>query len=416
MKKSMLLLTCLMVVEFSATAADNKETLRDRMIERFCNYAAIDSRSCFPEDGSATFTMTDGQIVMAKCISDDLLKISEKYPGAKMQVTRSNDNYVYVTIPASDGVDSPTIGISCHLDVTPEVDFGSMPIKPIVDTVNGRTVVRTDGTTLLGADDKCGCTIAVTMIEDLAASNSLKHGRIQFVFCPNEDIGMAAERIDSVYFNPDILFDVDGEEPYGITDENFTAKSFNIVFKGNDVHPSEAKAMGLGDALAAAAEFINYIPASIRPEHTEGREGYIHPFNLTKKGSTVLVECRVRYFDEKDGNLFDSILDEAVAKAIANNPNVGYKVVNNDMQYANVAYTIHPEARNMVEKASKKVGFPVEFISSRGGTTASMFAVKGLKGGMCVFSGQHNAHSLNEYADLNEMEDAYRLLMAIVSY
>lgn len=415
MKKALTLLTVSAILCSGAMRAENSDkTLSERMLATFCDYARIDSRSCYPTDGSRTFTMTEGQVRMAERLRADAEKVALNNPLAGMTVNLSKDNYLYVTIPATKGVKAPVIGISCHLDVTPEVDFGTAEIRPIVDILKGHKIVRTDGTTLLGADDKCGCTIAMMLIEDLAASDGPRHGRLEFVFCPNEDVGLAAERIDTTLFNPEILFDIDGEVPYGITDENFTAKSFNILFKGNDVHPAEAKAHGLGDALAAAAEFISYIPDGMRPEHTEGREGYIHPFNISKKGNNVLVECRIRYFDKSDEDLFDSILKRAVMKAILNNPNVDHELVSYEMQYANVAYTLHPQARDMVMNASRATGVPVKFISSRGGTTASMFAAKGLKGGMCVFSGQHNAHSLREYADIIEMQDAYGLLMAII--
>lgn len=396
-------------------SAESSSDIQKEMLSTFCGYAAVNSQSAYPDDGTRTFTMTDGQRRMAALLKKDAEAIAAVNPRAGIEVYLSDDCYLYVTVAATKGVKAPTLGISCHLDVTPEVDFGGGDIRPVVDTLGGHTIVRTDGTTLLGADDKTGCTIAMTLLRKLAFDSTLRHGKVIFAFCPNEDVGMAAERIDKDIFNPDILFDIDGEEPYCITDSNFTARSFNILFKGKEAHPSDAKALGMGDALAAAAIFIATIPESVRPEHTEGKQGYIHPFNISKKGADVLVECRIRYFDAGEGQLFDGMLKHAVGKAIYSNPNVGYEVVSEDLQYENVEYTLHPEARSLVEKASAATGIPVSFISSRGGTTASMFAAKGLKGGMCIFSGQHNAHSLKEYADLQEMEDAYRLLLNIAT-
>lgn len=183
---------------------------------------------------------------------------------------------------------------------------------PIVIDELGRTLVKTDGTTLLGADDKCGCTIAITLIRSLFHDSTFEHGRMQFAFCPNEDVGMAAERIDTTLFSPDIIFDIDGEDPYKITDANFTAWGLNLKFKGNSVHPSEAKKNGLGDPVAAAATFIANIPVQYRPENSEGREGYIHPWNMTRQGEDVLVETHqilqrfrtrpVRRRDEESGD------------------------------------------------------------------------------------------------------------------
>ena len=130
----------------------------------------------------------------------------------------SADGYVYVRIPSNIKSECPSLGISCHLDVTPEAKGGN--IKPIVDLLNGHTVVRTDGSTLLGADDKCGVTIAVELIRTVLLTPTIKHGNLFFVFCPNEDVGRAADKIDATAFCPDILFDLDGEEFGVITKSN----------------------------------------------------------------------------------------------------------------------------------------------------------------------------------------------------
>lgn len=401
--------------ENSALCSDLSK-IHDEMVTTFCDYARINSQSAYPSDGSAGFTMTTGQKVMAERLVSDINRaiVDSRLNNLKPAYI-CKDNYVYFTIPASNGSVSPVIGISCHLDVTPEVDFGNKSIVPIVTVRNGHTIIHTDGSTLLGADDKCGCTIAISLIRALLSDDSPVHGEVQFVFCPNEDIGLAAERIDTTRFNPEMIFDIDGEEPYKITDSNFTARGLNLLFKGNSVHPSDAKSLGLGDAVGAASMFIAGIPTQYRPEHSEGKQGYIHPWNLTRNGQDILVETRIRYFDHEEGDLFDRVLKESAKRASANHPNVDIKCIYEGIQYENVAYTLHPDARGRVEKGAHQCGLDIEFIPSRGGTTASMFAAKGLKGGMCVFSGQHNAHSLSEYADINEMIDAYRLMLYIIS-
>lgn len=397
------------------TEAHSREysSVEKEMLETFCDYARINSQSRYPADGTAEFTMTPGQEKMATRLYNDI-ESAIKAGNVKCNLHRSSDNYVYLTIPSNCSADVPSIGISCHLDVTPEVDFGDKPIVPIVEKRAEGTIIRTDGTTLLGADDKCGCAIAMMLIRTILSDASVKHGELQFVFCPNEDIGLAAERIEPEYFSPEMLFDIDGEESLMITDSNFTARGLNLLFKGNSVHPSEAKEKGLGDAVAAASTFIANIPVQYRPEHSEGKEGYIHPWNITRKGNDVLVETRVRYFDAEDGEFFDTVLKKACLKAVTDFDNVDVKVVYDGIQYQNVAYTLHPKAHDLVDRALDKLGMPAEYIASRGGTTAAMFASKGLNGGMCVFSGQHNPHSLKEYASLEEMVDAYKLLITII--
>lgn len=376
------------------------------MLDRFTLFASTDSQSSFDS------ICTVGQHNMALAIENEVRGIINAQNAEGVRCTVSDENYVYVVIPANIPDPCPSLGISCHLDVTPEATGGN--IRPIVDTRNGHTIVRTDGTTLLGADDKCGCTIAVELINKLLSDPTLRHGEVMFAFCPNEDVGRAAEAIDSTIFNPDILFDLDGTGGNEITKSNFTARDINVKFIGRDAHPSEAKAQKLGDATAAAATFIAFFPLEVRPENTEGLQGYIHPWDFNKDNENVAVLSRIRYFDQAEGEYFDRLLNEAIAKVRNDFPNVGVEILYDRLIYENVAYTIHPQAKALVENAARTIGKEIVFIDERGGTTASMFAAKGLKGGMCVFTGQHEIHSTREYADLQEMEEAYNLMVEII--
>lgn len=376
------------------------------MLDTFTQFASIDSQSSYDS------ICTVGQHNMALKIENEVKALIDAHNAKGVTCNVSDENYVYVKIPAKIKGKYPSLGISCHLDVTPEAPGGN--IKPIVDTKAGHTIVRTDGSTLLGADDKCGCTIAIELIHKLLCDKSLKHGEVMFAFCPNEDVGRAADAIDPSIFNPDILFDLDGPGGKVITKSNFTARGFNVKFKGHEAHPSEAKAQKLGDATAAAATYISYFPVEVRPENTEGLQGYIHPWSFDKDNADVVVQTRVRYFDKAEGEYFDRLLNEAIAKVRKDFPNVGVEIVFDGLQYENVAYTIHPQAKALVENAAKTIGKEIVFADERGGTTASMFAAKGLKGGMCVFTGQHEIHSTREYADLQEMEEAYNLMVEII--
>lgn len=376
------------------------------MLDTFVKYTSIDSQS------NNDSICTQGQHNMALALKEDVEDAIAKSKSSGLKVFLSDDNYLYVTIPANIKNVCPTMGISCHLDVTPEAPGGK--IVPIVDHRDGRTIVRTDGTTLLGADDKCGCTIAMQLIRTILSDQSIKHGPLQFAFCPNEDVGRAADGIDSLFFSPDILFDLDGTEGNVVTKSNFTARRFNVKFIGREAHPGDAKAQKLGDATAAAAAFISYFPIECRPENSEGTQGYIHPWSFDKDRANVTVQTRIRYFDKSEGELFDRMLSGAIADVERKFPNVKVEILNDDLQYENVAYTLHPNARTLVENAAVKIGKDITFADERGGTTAAMFAARGLKGGMCVFTGQHDVHSTREYADLQEMEEAYRLMLEII--
>lgn len=380
--------------------------LQQSMLDTFTRFAAIDSQSSYDS------ICTAGQHNMALAIRNEVMSIPEASRANSVECIVSEQNYVYVLIPANISGSCPSVGISCHLDVTPEAPGGN--IVPVVDTLNGHTIVRTDGSTLLGADDKCGCTIAMQLIRTLLSDNSIRHGKVLFAFCPNEDVGRAADGIDAAIFNPDILFDLDGPGGEVVTKSNFTARGYNVKFIGNEAHPAEAKALKYGDATAAAATYIAYFPIEIRPENTEGLQGYIHPWSFDKNNADVLVQTRVRYFDQAEGEYFDRLLREAIAKVKHDFPNVGVEIVFDGLQYENVAYTLHPQAKTLVENAARRIGKNISFVDERGGTTASMFAAKGLKGGMGVFTGQHDIHSTREYADLQEMEEAYNLMLEII--
>lgn len=391
---------------FASLGLAAQSSVQKSMLDTFVKYASIDSQSNYDS------ICTKGQHIMALALKSDVEEAVARSKASGVKVRLSDANYLYVTIPANIRSACPTMGISCHLDVTPEAPGGR--IVPVVDTRDGRTIVRTDGTTLLGADDKCGCTIAMQLIRSILSDKSIKHGTLQFAFCPNEDVGRAADGIDSKFFSPDILFDLDGTEGNVVTKSNFTARGFNVKFIGREAHPGDAKAQKLGDATAAAAAFISYFPVESRPENSEGTQGYIHPWSFDKEGADVTVQTRVRYFDKSEGELFDRMLSGAIADVERKFPNVKVEIVYDDLQYENVAYTLHPRAKSLVENAAAKIGKDITFADERGGTTASMFAAKGLNGGMCVFTGQHEIHSTREYADLQEMEEAYRLMLEII--
>ncbi len=413
-----------------ASAKSNYTVSPEQMLDRFLRYVSVNSQSIESKTPGA-WNMTEGQKEMARLIEADARAL-----GA--DVYCSDDAYVYVTIPANIKNQVPVFGISCHLDFTPEAPGNTIRPKVIrgykggdiiqsptskiaLDTPEGaelpkligKTIIHTDGTSLLGGDDKNGVTIAMSIIETLLKDKKRKHGKIQLVFCPNEDIGLSAERIDTTRFNPDILFDLDGEGANEITNENFTAKSLIVRFIGHDAHPGDAKKMKLGDALAASSTFIAGIPVKYRPENTEGKQGYIHPYKVDheKDSTDYTVNTRIRYFDKAEGQEFDRIIHANLDSVAADFPNVKIEILSENLQYENVAYNMHTASKGVIDRAVATTGLDVNFVSSRGGTTASMFTAKGLRGGMCVFTGQHAIHGIHEFSVLEEMHDAYRLML-----
>lgn len=424
----------------AAKAAKEKKRKKtiETIIRRFTTYATINSQSWDAYDPTE-FPISDGQEEIAELIEQELRTIgSDK----DLIVSRSDYQYVYATIPANcEGV--PSIMFMAHMDCTPECAGGE--ITPIVHrnydggdiqlpagiTLSpetpqgkhlancvGKTIITSDGSTLLGADDKTGCTILVTLIETILNDKKLKHGDLYFVFSQNEDIGRAADYFQEEYVcgQPDIVIDVDGNDPTAFSVENFTAAARTYRFHGKNAHPGNGFYTKYGDALTAASYFIGQLPPETHPSASKDKEGYIHCYSVShptdEMGNEItedyLVKVRLRYFDAQDGDTFRQLLDEAsklTAKAFP------YVMIDADpevMQYENVAYTMYPGLSDLIIKAAEKEGVKLTPRSERGGTTAAMLAAKGQKGGPCLYSGQQAEHSIYEWTCA---EDMYQMVM-----
>ena len=424
----------------AAKAAKEKKRKKtiETIIRRFTTYATINSQSWDAYDPTE-FPISDGQEEIAELIEQELRTIgSDK----DLIVSRSDYQYVYATIPANcEGV--PSIMFMAHMDCTPECAGGE--ITPIVHrnydggdiqlpagiTLSpktpqgkhlancvGKTIITSDGYTLLGADDKTGCTILVTLIETILNDKKLKHGDLHFVFSQNEDIGRAAERFEEEYVDgqPDIVIDVDGDDPTAFSVENFTAVGRNYTFQGKNAHPGNGFYNQYGDALTAASYFIGQLPPETHPSASKGKEGYIHCYSIEplidvngeETPQNYLVKVRLRYFDAQEGDAFRQLLDEAAELTAKAFPYVVTEAEPEVMQYENVAYTMYPGLGDLIIEAAEKEGVKLTPRSERGGTTAAMLAAKGQKGGPCLYSGQQAEHSVYEWTCA---EDMYQMVM-----
>lgn len=424
----------------AAKAAKEKKRKKtiETIIRRFTTYATINSQSWDAYDPTE-FPISDGQEEIAELIEQELRTIgSDK----DLIVSRSDYQYVYATIPANcEGV--PSIMFMAHMDCTPECAGGE--ITPIVHrnydggdiqlpagiTLSpetpqgkhlancvGKTIITSDGYTLLGADDKTGCTILVTLIETILNDKKLKHGDLHFVFSQNEDIGRAAERFEEEYVDgqPDIVIDVDGDAPTAFSVENFTAVGRNYTFQGKNAHPGNGFYNQYGDALTAASYFIGQLPPETHPSASKGKEGYIHCYSIEplidvngeETPQNYLVKVRLRYFDPLEGKAFRQLLDRAAELTAEAFPYVVTEAEPEVMQYENVAYTMYPGLGDLIIEAAEKEGVKLTPRSERGGTTAAMLAAKGQKGGPCLYSGQQAEHSVYEWTCA---EDMYQMVM-----
>lgn len=420
--------------------------LKESYVLRFVNYARINSQSTEGEDVAA-FPLSMGQRQMARLVEQDLLKLAKN--NKSLQVVRSESEYVYAKLPATTKRKLPSIMLMAHLDITPEAPGGN--IKPIVhrnyqggDIVLpsgvvlspespqgkhlkeciGKTIITSDGNTLLGADDKTGCTVLVSLICNLLYGKPFEHGDLYFVFSQNEDIGRAADGFETKYVggNPDVVIDVDGDDPHAFSVENFTAAMRIYTFHGKSAHPGEGYANKYGDALTAASYFVGQIPPYKHPSVSRGKQGYIHCYDIShpkdSAGKVIsddyLVKVRLRYFDKLEGDTLRQILDSAEGKTIDAFPFVKVEASAEILQYENVAYTMYPTLPDIIKKAYASLGKKVSPRSERGGTTSAMIAAKGLRGGACLFSGQQAEHSIYEWTCVEDMMDMTNILQKII--
>lgn len=420
--------------------------LKESYVLRFVNYARINSQSTEGEDVTA-FPLSMGQRQMARLVEQDLLKMAKN--NKSLQVVRSEREYVYAKLPATTKRKLPSIMLMAHLDITPEAPGGN--IKPIVhrnyqggDIVLpsgvvlspespqgkhlkeciGKTIITSDGNTLLGADDKTGCTVLVSLICNLLYGKPFEHGDLYFVFSQNEDIGRAADGFETKYVggNPDVVIDVDGDDPHAFSVENFTAAMRIYTFHGKSAHPGEGYANKYGDALTAASYFVGQIPPYKHPSISRGKQGYIHCYDISHPKDSIgkvisddyLVKVRLRYFDKLEGDSLRQMLDYAEGKTIEAFPFVKVEASAENLQYENVAYTMYPTLPDIIKKAYASFGKKVSPRSERGGTTSAMIAAKGLRGGACIFSGQQAEHSVYEWTCVEDMVDMTKILQKII--
>ena len=409
---------------------------QEKMLERFLSYVKIESQS-IDEPSMTSFPMTDGQREIAKFIFNEV----KGFGGKGVKVTLSDDYYVYIDIPSNIKKNVPSVLFMAHVDVTPEAP--GKGIKPMVHRnydggdislpggitispnnpqcahlkdLKGKTIVTSDGTTLLGADDKTGCAVIITMVEELIKNPKFKHGRVMVALSQNEDVGKAAMRYDPKVFGdkPDMVIDVDGStfDQYSIA--NFTAIGQTYYFKGNKAHPSYGKKEKYADALTAASYFIGLVPPEINPSAREGREGYIHCYSLShpidESGkpnvNDYVVKVRLRYFDQEEGAYQKKLMEDNLKKVQAAFPFVEAKKTDDQMQYENIAYSMPTYVPELVKKAAHDAGMEMREKYARGGTTSAMMVARFpdvMPGGSDFYSGQNAEHSCYEWACIEEL-------------
>ena len=398
----------------------------ESVAQRFLRYVSLDTQSA---DGAEQIPSTEKQFALANLLVKEMhaMGISDARVDAHC--------YVYGSIPATEqGL--PALGFIAHMDTSPDASGeGVRPrivngypggdihlnaevaieesMFPALAHYVGNDIIVTDGTTLLGADDKAGIAEILTLAEYLLAHPDLRHGRICIAFTPDEEVGCGADQFDVPGFGADFAYTVDGGSPGDLEYENFNAASAKLVFHGVGIHPGSAKGR-MRNALHLAQEFDAMLPPSARPEHTEGYEGFFHLSEL----SGDVVEATARYIiRDHDAAKFAAkkALMQSAAAFLCEKYGAGAVELTLKDSYYNMKEQILPHFHliETAKAAMERVGVAPEIIPVRGGTDGARLSYMGLP---CpnLGTGGHNAHGVLEFIPIQSMETVVEILKAIV--
>ena len=401
----------------------------ESILNRFLSYVRIDTQSD-PESKTSPSTMK--QFNLAKLLVQELQEIglSDAYVDQYC--------YVYATLPANTDKKLPTIGFIAHMDTTP--DFTGTNVNPQIfenydgdeivlneklgivlspkefpelKNYVGKTLITTDGTTLLGADDKAGVAEIMTALEYLVEHPEIKHGKIRIAFTPDEEIGRGTEHFDVQGFGADFAYTLDGGPLGELEFENFNAAEAKITVSGVNVHPGTAKNKMI-NSMHVAMEFNSMLPPQERPEHTEGYEGFYHLLSFTGGVEQTNLHYIIR---DHDRGKFESRKQLVLDIAEFLNKKYGRELVKVELkdQYYNMREKIEPVMYvvDLAKKAMEEVGVKPIVKPIRGGTDGAMLSYKGLPTPN-IFTGGHNFHGKFEYIPLESMEKAVDVIVKIV--
>lgn len=402
---------------------------KEHLIERFVSYVTIDTKS---DPTSKTTPSSSNQWDLAKYLVEELKKIGMQ------EVSIDDKAYVMATLPSNLDYEVPVIGFIAHFDTSP--DFNGTNVKPkIVEDYDGKdiilneseniilspkdfddlllykgqTLITTDGTTLLGADDKAGIAEIITAMEYLILHPEIKHGKIRVGFTPDEEIGRGAHHFDVKKFGADWAYTMDGSQVGELEYENFNAAGADVIIKGKIVHPGYAKGKMI-NSMYMATDFINSLPRMETPEHTEGRQGFFHLHSVKGDVDSTKLEYIIR---DHDRGHFEARKEVVSKLAKELNAQYGHEAIQVEIkdQYFNMREKIEPVMHivDIAEKAMIQADIEPSIKPIRGGTDGSQLSYMGLP---CpnIFAGGHNFHGRFEYVPVESMIKAIEVIVNIV--
>lgn len=400
----------------------------DTVLDRFLRYVVIDTQS---DASSPTQPSTEKQKNLGRLLVEELLAIGLS------DAHLDEHGYVYATVPSNTDKQVPVICFCSHMDTAP--DFTGTNVKPQLvrnyaggdiqlkgdpqqvirvsdhpELANqiGNDIVTTDGTTLLGADDKAGIAEIVTAAQFLVANPDIRHGTIKLLFTADEEIGRGVDKVDFKKLGAKFAYTMDGETAGHIEDETFSADGVEIAISGVAIHPGFAKGR-MENAIKIAGAIVDRLPKELAPETTEGREGFVHPTALSGSMEKSSLSLIVRDFTDEGLATKEAMLETIVRDVLKAYPGSSYTFTVKE-QYRNMKVVLdrHPEIVENALEAVRRAGMEPVRGSIRGGTDGSRLSFMGLP---CpnIFAGGHAFHSPLEWVSRQDMEKAVKTIVEL---
>jgi tripeptide aminopeptidase len=395
--------------------------------ERFLRYVVIDTQS---DPASPTCPSTEKQKDLGRLLALELqaMGLSDAH--------LDEHGYVYATIAANTGKQVPAICFCSHMDTSPDcTGYGVKPQivrqyrggdivlpadpaqiiraadHPALADQIGNDIITTDGTTLLGADNKAGIAEIMDAAQFLVQNPKIKHGAIKILFTPDEEIGRGVDRVDLKKLGADFAYTIDGETAGNIEDETFSADGVTIIIDGVSTHPGFAKGK-MEHAIKIAAAIVDRLPKdTCSPETTEGREGFLHPIGVSGALEKCTLGFIVRDFTDAGLKAKEALLENIVKEVMKEFPHSTYRL-EIKQQYRNMKAVIdrHPALIDNAMEAIRRAGLAPVKTAIRGGTDGSRLSFMGLP---CpnIFAGEHAFHSRLEWVSAQDMEKAVQTIV-----
>ncbi len=402
---------------------------RQRLLERFLRYVQIDTTA---REGADVYPSSPGQLDLGRLLVDELRRIGI------VDARQDENGIVLATVPSNVPGEVPTIAWCAHLDTSPETSganvrpqviehYGGGEIRlpgaphrvirpdenPELLDLIGRTIITSDGTTLLGADDKAGVAAIMEAAQWLVEHPELPHGPVRLCFTCDEEIGRGVERLDLGRLDATVCYTLDGQGADTIDVETFSADLAVVRMRGVNVHPGVAKGR-MTNAVRVAAHLVDRLPRTrLAPESTEDREGFLHPYEISGGVSEVRVKVLLRDFRTDQLAQWASLLKQAAEATQAEFPNARIDL-EVKAQYRNMSEGLakEPRAVGHARKALEKLGRIAKTAIVRGGTDGSRLTELGLPTPN-LSTGEHSPHSPLEWACLDEMVSTVEWLVAL---